>query len=185
MNNFGYDENLPMTLILNGLRPDIKAIVLQHLPFNNLDALSVKAKHAESALKSYVNSASTFSGATNMSSGLIANATSPSVSIEAVVQRAIEPLCTKLNALTKGAARGNNLRPPCVDQGRFQPRSWQQPAFRPAPSKFSFRGTNAEGSARRCYVCNSPFHLQRNCPHASAAGVQNTFSNFSMRRNTS
>ena len=54
MANFDYNNELQMTLILNGLRSDIKAIVLQHLPFANLEALAAKTKHVEAALKSYV-----------------------------------------------------------------------------------------------------------------------------------
>ena len=54
MANFNYNNKLQMTLILNGLRSDVKAIVLQHLPFANIEALAAKAKHVEAALKSYV-----------------------------------------------------------------------------------------------------------------------------------
>lgn len=54
MANFNYNNDLQMTLVLNGLRPDVKAIVMQHLPFATMDALANKAKHVEAALKSYI-----------------------------------------------------------------------------------------------------------------------------------
>lgn len=57
MANFNYNEELQMTLLINGLRSDVKAIMLQHLPFANIDALKAKAIHVEAALKPYVQAA--------------------------------------------------------------------------------------------------------------------------------
>ena len=51
MVDYNYDENLQMTLIINGLRSEIKSAVLQHLPFDNLDQLITKIRHVESAIK--------------------------------------------------------------------------------------------------------------------------------------
>ena len=51
MVDYNYDEDLQMTLIINGLRPEIKTVVMQHLPFQDIDALVNKARHVESALK--------------------------------------------------------------------------------------------------------------------------------------
>ena len=53
MHSFGYNDALQVTLVLNGLRPDIKAIAMQHLPYDNLEALITKTRHIDAALKSY------------------------------------------------------------------------------------------------------------------------------------
>ena len=51
LDNLGFDANQQMTLIIKGFRRDIKAAVLQHLPFADVPALINKAKHVEQALK--------------------------------------------------------------------------------------------------------------------------------------
>ena len=45
MVDYNYYEDLQVTLIINGLRPEIKTIVMQHLQFQNIDALVNKARH--------------------------------------------------------------------------------------------------------------------------------------------
>ena len=51
LDNLGFDANQQMTLIIKGFRQDIKAAVLQHLPFADVSALINKGKHLEQALK--------------------------------------------------------------------------------------------------------------------------------------
>ena len=50
LDNLGFNANQQITLIINGFRRDIKAAVLQHLPFADVPALINKAKHVEQAL---------------------------------------------------------------------------------------------------------------------------------------
>ena len=47
-----FPANLVMTLLINGLRSDIKGLVMQHQPFDNVDDLLNKARHIESSLRS-------------------------------------------------------------------------------------------------------------------------------------
>ena len=51
------EQNFPpqfeMTLLINGLRSDIKGLVMQHQPYANVDALVNKARHIEASLKSH------------------------------------------------------------------------------------------------------------------------------------
>lgn len=47
-----FDQNFQMTLLINGLRQDIRGLVLQHQPFPNINDLLNKARHIEASLKS-------------------------------------------------------------------------------------------------------------------------------------
>ena len=40
MTDYHYDNDLQMTLIINGLLPEIKTLVMQHLPFAGLEDLT-------------------------------------------------------------------------------------------------------------------------------------------------
>ena len=52
MADYNYGHELQMTLLTNGLTPEIKSVVMQHLPFQDIDALINKARYVESAIKS-------------------------------------------------------------------------------------------------------------------------------------
>ena len=51
MVDFSYDNNLHMTLLGSGLRPEIKTSVMHHLQFDDVEEHITKAIHIESALK--------------------------------------------------------------------------------------------------------------------------------------
>ena len=51
MTDLNYDANLQIALLINNMRPELKAALLQHLPFENIQALSRKAGHVEEAMK--------------------------------------------------------------------------------------------------------------------------------------
>ena len=51
MADYHYDNDLQMILIIIGLLPEIKIMLMQHLPFAALENLTNKAKHIESELK--------------------------------------------------------------------------------------------------------------------------------------
>ena len=163
MHNFGYNDALQMTLVLNGLRSDIKAIAMQHLPYDNLDALVTKARHIEAALKSYNAVQSTLhnTGTSGFQGGAV-NAIRQDQDIESAIQKAIEPLNNKLSAIMKQGGRNRYDGPP---QQNSSPRYFQQSSsFRQqAPTSQRF---NPPGN-RRCYVCDSRFHLRDECPHSS------------------
>ena len=50
-----YNNELQQTLILHGLRPDIKSVVLQHQPFQDMEALQMKARMVEASLATTTN----------------------------------------------------------------------------------------------------------------------------------
>ena len=108
MANFNYNNELQMTLILNGLRSDVKAIVLQHLPFANIEALAAKAKHVEAALKSYVQAAPT--------------ATPQANATDLDIGQALGGLTAKVAALTSQVNRG---RQQPQGRGGHRPTQWQ------------------------------------------------------------
>ena len=164
MHNFGYNDALQMTLVLNGLRSEIKAIAMQHLPFDNLDALVTKARHIEAALKSYnpVQSAHLHSAGTSGLHGTAVNAVRQDQDIEAAIRKAMEPLHNKLSAFMQQSERGRYGGP---TQQVSPPRNFQgnQRFRQQGPPKQRY---NNPGD-KRCYHCDSKFHFQRDCPHAS------------------
>ena len=134
--NHGYNANQQMTIILNGLRPEIKSVVMQHLPFENTEQLITKAKHVEQALKSYVQ-------------GNLA----PSLKTEEnkEVKSAIDKLTANVTAMQRG-----------LETGRFQQRGRGRGvnrAHRPPQQQ-----QQQQQPQKRCFVCFSSNHLQRNCP---------------------
>ena len=122
MQTFGYNNALQMTLVLNGLRPDIKAIAMQHLPFENFDVLLTKAKHIEAALKSYdaVASAQVPSLVPSPSASILPQTPSPSLAanmttrdhmqeVEEAIQRDIAPLDGKLMSIHRQMDNTNHF----------------------------------------------------------------------------
>ena len=179
MQTFGYNNALQMTLVLNGLRPDIKAIAMQHLPFENLDVLLTKAKHIEAALKSYdvAASAQVPSLVPSPSVSVLPQTPSPSLAanmttrdhmheVEEAIQKAIAPLDGKLKSIQRQMGNTN----------RFSGRQ-AYPAT-PSPPQIRERAPQQyrNGSATtRCFVCDSRMHFQRDCPHSRTGNAGNTF----------
>lgn len=157
MVSFGYNNNLQMTLILNGLRPEIKAIVLQHLPFENIEALQTKAKHVESALKSYIQSEVT-------PTANVAQSTQPAEL--RTLEKAIEKLSLDVAQIAQQVQYGQS-NPPKYGNGNQsgfnQPRRFQNP--RPRQNDPAF--------VKRCFQCNSPGHFKRDCPENRQRGGRN------------
>ena len=131
LNTQGYNENQQMTIILNGLRPEIKSVVMQHLPFDNFEQFVTKAKHVEQALQNYV----------------IGNLASPRPTDENQdVKKALEELTANVAAMQQQ-----------VETGTFQ--QWRRgrgTATATYPQVY-------DAKTKRCYICNSPSHLQRQC----------------------
>ena len=132
LSNLGYNANQQMTMIINGFRPDIKSVVLQHMPFADVNALINKAKHVEQALKSYV-------------AGKITTKAEDSKNDD--VKSAIDKLTANVTAMQRAVETGSS-----PNRGRGRGRRY--PTARPT------QGVPAE---KRCYICNSPHHLQRDC----------------------
>ena len=126
LDNLGFDANQQMTLIIKGFRRDIKAAVLQHLPFADVPALINKAKHVEQALKMNIQ-------------GNQQETTDD-------VKSAIDDLTANLTAMHHTVE--TELSP--------------QPGWRSEPSSRLHR-SRSQPNLRRCYICDSPHHLQKDC----------------------
>ena len=133
-----YDEELQMSLLLNGLRPEIKSLVLQHQPLPDLQSFVTKCKTLEASLQ-----ASLFNHYIgNATYPMVANLASSAVVVNPhnlkKVDEAIDTLVSKINNLELQADEENHRREqgePCTDH------------------------------VLRCYNCGSTKHLVRGCPH--------------------
>ena len=144
----GYDQNLQLTLLLNGLLPEIKTIIMQFLPFNDIEAFITRAKYAEQAVKS--------------SRGVLVNNIMPTANVggydgdttERVLKTAVEKMVNimekklgELNINTE--SNENSIRPRNKNRVRF---------------------ADDSNVVRRCFQCNSKFHVQRDCPARRRSG---------------
>lgn len=133
LHNLGFNAAQQISIIINGLRPDIRSVVLQHLPFETVDALVSKAKNVEQALKNYVKGLPTTE--------------KKEAPKEDGVKEAIQKLTANVTAMQRAMEskdqRGNGNGAPRYQQHRGNPRQ--------------------DGPSKRCYLCNSPGHLQRDC----------------------
>ena len=162
MATYQYDDRLQITLLLNGLRPEIKAITMQHMPFASVDALATKAKHVEAALKSYLQMTTpTPAPATEVQVGATFKEDAFDMKeIKKVVDEAVKPLSTELSVLAEKvrprnfAAKGFT-RPPGPGIGRGHGRAYP-----------TYRGNQPphRNDDKQCYICGSAFHLKRDCP---------------------
>ena len=135
LSNLGYNPNQQLTMIINGFRPDIKSVVLQHMPFDDVNALINKAKHVEQALKSYVAGTIT-TKAEDAKNEDVKSAIDKLTANVTAMQRAVETRASPNRG--RGGGRQNN-----------------------AP-----RHARAPPADKRCYICSSPHHLQRDCPQS-------------------
>ena len=148
MVEFGFNLQLQVTLLLNGLRPELRSIMLQHLPFNDIDAFIDKAKHVEAAVASKMalgpqNVVSTPVFPVNMC---------PEDDNEAVVKSAVD----KMVSIVQKKLSNMQFSEPDDQFSRGRPRNKQ---------KVRFSDTSRSGEReRRCFNCSSKYHLQRNCP---------------------
>ena len=158
--NLGYNANQQMTIIINGLRPDIKSVVMQHLPFANVDALVSKAKHVEQALKCYVQGNITKPKEENDKDREVAAAIEKLTSNVTAMQRAVESQNAKQSNRQRGPDR-NSVR-------RQQPQQDRRCYTCNSPHHLQRDcRQNQPRMTRRCYTCGNPNHLRRNCPEQS------------------
>lgn len=133
LHNLGFNDAQQISIIINGLRPDIRSVVLQHLPFETVEALVSKAKNVEQALKNYVK-------------GLPTTAKTETTTNDGV-KEAIQKLTANVTAMQK-AMENKDQRGNGNGASRFQQQRGNQ---------------RRDGPPKRCYLCNSPGHLQRDC----------------------
>lgn len=141
MQALNYDEALQMSLLINGLKPEIKHIILQHLPFQNIDALFNKAKLIESVNPDVQ----------ALTQSLLPNAVQiNAMSLKGRNDHCSDDLLEEIKKLHSKIDRIENSRNIPGNNQRFQPRGRYQPQRK-------------QNDGLRCYYCNGTNHLQRNC----------------------
>ena len=178
MVDYNYDNDLQMTLLINGLRPDIKTPVMQHLPFNNVDELITKARHIESALKTQgILTLPTYQMNLAASSTSVHNApdnTSPDQLKD--FQEVIQNLSEKFEQLSKQLTKPQRFKPPeprsqwhqhqQINYGRSP--QWQKPWGLPQNVRGRPPPTNQKPDLR-CWKCGTLGHVQKNCRKYSSS----------------
>lgn len=171
MIQYGYGEDLQMTLLINGLKPNIRSVVLQHLPFDNLNAFITKAKHVEAAVATMpAYTTSPYLPPSSMKYQGQDCVVFTSDTPEKVWQQAnmlssdredmkLELKQTLDDFMSKIEHRLENL---CISKDNEQ-------NTRAEPRNKLKKGSPVRTRAQtpptqRCYICDSRFHIQRNCP---------------------
>ena len=153
MGPYNYDDALKMTLILNGLRPEIKAVVMQHMPFNNIDVLATKAKHVEVALKLYLQTNLQPAVVKTVNVSAARQDTLDMGEVRKAIEEAMEPLSIELAAIID-QVRSENVTESQRQNGRSRRRQGFDGVTRPSSV-----------TETRCLECGSVFHMLRDCPH--------------------
>ena len=177
--DYNYDPQLQMTLLINGLRPEIKSAVMQHLPFADIDAFVTKARHVESALASQ-NVLSIPGYTSNLAkleedNSFLSSKNHQLKSLESNLQ----DLSSKFEVFAKELARQNEATKQLTDQAYTFQRSNNRPqsfgTSRNHPSQNDqgsrFRNPNFPHNLPRdrptvaiqCWSCGQMGHMQREC----------------------
>ena len=143
LDEHNFDPDFKLTLIINGLRSDIKGLVIQHQPFNDVNDLLNKARHIEASVK-----------ATQVNPYV-----SPTIPVLATTTK--EEMFATTGDLLK-------LEKSIVDKvvDRLQKTKIKDDSEHQQPRQFPSRGyqNGAENNLPRCYVCSSTKHFRRDCP---------------------
>lgn len=134
-----FDPAFKQTLIINGLRSDIKGLVIQHQPFNDVNELLNKARHIEASLK-----------ATQVNPYVC-----PTIPVLAATTK--EEMFATTGDLMK-------LETSIVDKvvGRLQQTKLREESDYQQPRQFP--PGRSQNNIPRCYNCNSTKHFRRDCP---------------------
>lgn len=137
-----FPAHFEITLLINGLRADVKGLVMQHQPFATVDALLHKARHIEASLRSnpvnpYVTPVAP----------VLANVTKEEMivtcgDLEKMRQGLVEQIAKQVQELGLGQT------------------SHQYVAPKAGPRQVRFAGDN-----NSCYTCGRTSHYARDCPY--------------------
>ena len=168
MVDYNYDDNLQMTLLISGLRPEIKTSVMQHLPFNDVEELITKARHIEFALKAQsVLSLSSYPMNLAASSTVVKSAVDSTISKD--LQDVIQGLSDKFEQLSKQIIRSQWPNQP-EERNR-----WQRPQMPNNARRSPWLRSNVPSQQQRyftpnnrevvptCWKCRTKGHVQRDC----------------------
>ena len=160
MVDYNYGVDLQMTLLINGLRPEIKSAVMQHLPFQDIEAFVDKARHVESALTSQ--SALSFANAACVDGAPLLKPNLKNL------DSSLQELSSKFDTLLKEVKSK-------MDKSAPRPQ-WQRAPWQPQPSrnrssgsKFQsqpttpWKGNSKGGQNIVCWKCGKQGHIQREC----------------------
>ena len=159
MVEYDYNEDLQVTLLLNGLLPQLKSLVLQHLPFENMEAFITKTKHIEAAIESNQN---VLQNPQNIYTVPIVSNSNFPVNMgtekenEDIVKTAVEKV---VNIVRKrlGHMKQEQKEDDEDDQFRGRSRNRQKVWFQDDTQSFE------KDRYTRCFTCGSFYHLQRDC----------------------
>ena len=167
MMEYNYNEDLQVTLLLNGLLPQIKTLVLQHLPFANIDAFITKARHIEAALESNkieVQNTQQLQYTVPMVSNTMPIMSTSSFPVnmcpenenEDIVKSAVEKVVSIVRKKI-GNMKFAESEDEEEDHFRGRPRNKQKVRFRDDTRN------SERNDGTRCFTCGSYYHLQRDC----------------------
>ena len=180
MVDYDYGPELQMTLLINGLRPEMKSAVMQHLPFQDIEAFINKARHVESALKSQsaLSMAGYVSNVTRVDED-DSISTTPAPQLKCL-EKNLQELSDKFETLAKELAKKSSEN----KSFREGPAPWQQRPWQPSrqydrPSTRSdyqdqgtrfrssspWRGNSSrkEYKSPTCWKCGKIGHIQAHC----------------------
>ena len=159
-----FDQNFQLTLLINGLRSDIKGLVMQHQPYQNVGQLLNKARHVEASLRAapfnpYLATANIPAVASIAKEEMFATTSD----LEKIEKSIIEKVTAKLNEFKVGNRKE-------TEPQYIVPR---------------VTSTNNQGNLGRCFICGSTSHFRRDCtfqrPNTSFHNAQN--GNFGRNNN--
>ena len=169
-----------MTLLINGFRPEIKMSVMQHLPFQDVEALITKARHIESALKTQ-GMLSLPSYSTNLvASSTTLHAEKSKQADTKHFQNALETLTEKFEQLSKQLSQSQRFKPP-ERRVNWQPQTrsnwrqqnrvnynqqsdWRKPWAQSPSSNRPSQPSKRSSPQLKCWKCDTVGHQQRDCP---------------------
>lgn len=142
MDELHYEDQLQLSFIIQGLRPEFKAYAVMGLPYEDVDALQNKLSNCELSFKVNFDSTPT-----------------PAAAAVRDSDERIQSIHHKLDVLAK-KVEDLQLRPTAERNNErketFSPRY--------APRQYTFRpGSTTGRPPLRCFLCNSSQHLQREC----------------------